>query len=132
MFAHLLHQVVIRHGRGGLHLGLQWQLNLPVIGQRFLQRGNIPLLFHRLYRHVLANQISKTAFPQGVDLRRQVGGIQNFVALLVNHLALVVGHVIVFQQLLAHVKVAGLHFALRALNAARHDAGLNRFAVGHF
>ena len=62
----------------------------------------------------------------------EVACVQNRVALLVNHLALVVGYVVVLQQLLAHVKVARLHLALGAFDAAGHDAGFNRFALGHF
>ena len=62
---------------------------------------------------------------------RQVSCIQDFIALLVDNLALVIGDIVVFKQLLAHVKVACFHLALRTLNAARHDTRLNRLAIGH-
>jgi len=56
---------------------------------------------------------------------------QDLVALLVDHLALVVGNIVVLQQLLAHVEVAGFHLALGTFDGARHDAGLNGLAFGH-
>ena len=46
-------------------------------------------------------------------------GFQQFIALLVDHLALVVGDVVVFQQLLADVEVARFDLALRLLDRAR-------------
>ena len=58
-------------------------------------------------------------------------GVEDVVALLVDHLALVVGDVVVLEQLLADVEVARLDLALRALDAARDDAGFDRLAVGH-
>ena len=61
----------------------------------------------------------------------QILGIQDLVALLVDDLALVVGHVVVFEQLLADVEVAGFDLALRALDAARDDAGLDGLTLGH-
>ncbi len=92
----------------------------------------MPLLFNRFSRHILPHQIVKAAFAQGAHLGRQIGGIENLVALLVDHLALVVSHIVVLQQLLAHVEVARLHLALGALDGARHNARLNRFTIGHF
>ena len=44
---------------------------------------------------------------------------EDLVALLVDDLALVVGDVVVLEQLLAHVEVARLDLALRAFDAAR-------------
>ena len=78
------------------------------------------------------HDVGKAALAQRIDLSAQVDGIQNVVALLVNHLALVVGHVVVFQQLFANIEIARLHLALRTLNTARHNASLNGFALGHF
>jgi hypothetical protein len=48
-----------------------------------------------------------------------VVGLQDLVALLVDDLALVVGDVVVFEQLLADVEVARLDLALRLLDRAR-------------
>ena len=57
--------------------------------------------------------------------------IQDVVALLVNHAALVVRHVVVLEQLFADIEVARFYFALRALNAARDHASFNRLTLGH-
>ncbi len=60
-----------------------------------------------------------------------VFGIQYVVALLVNHLSLVIRNIVVFQQLFADVEVTGFDFALSAFDAARHDARFDGFALGH-
>ena len=57
--------------------------------------------------------------------------LEDLVALLVDHLALVVGDVVVLEQLLADVEVARLDLALRAFEAAADDAGLDGLALGH-
>src|SRR2546427_8168081 len=49
----------------------------------------------------------------------------DLVALLVDHLALVVGHVVVFEQLLADDEVAGLDLALSAFDGDRKSTRLN-------
>ncbi len=97
----------------------------------FSRPGEVPLLLHRLGRHVLAHQVGEAALAQRRDLGAQVGRVHDVVALLVDHLALVVGDVVVLQQLLADVEVAAFDLALRALDAARDDAGLDGLAVGH-
>ena len=63
-FINLIENILVGHGTGGLYLTLQRYLNLPLIGQHFFQRGNIPLLFNGLHRHVLSHQIGKAAFAQ--------------------------------------------------------------------
>ena len=130
-FQHVFEDVLIGHGLRLGHRSHQIKTDLPVGLQSALQPGQVPLLFHRLVRHVLAHEIGDSAFTQGRHLGVQIIGIQNRVALLVNHFALVVGDVVVFQQLLAHVEIACLHLALRALDAARDHAGFNGFTLGH-
>ena len=56
---------------------------------------------------------------------------QQFVALLVNDLALIVGHVIVFQQLFTDVEVTALYLALGIFYGARHPWVLYGLAVRH-
>ena len=80
---------------------------------------------------MLARQVGKAAFTQRSNLLGQAGRIHDVVALLVDDLALVIGHIVVLEQLLAHVEVAGLHLALGRLDAARNDARLDRLALGH-
>ena len=130
-FHHVFEDVLIGHGLRLGHRSHQIKTDLPVGLQSTLQPGQVPLLFHRLVRHVLAHQIGDSAFTQRRHLGIQIDGIQDRVALLINHFALVVGDVVVLQQLLAHVEIACLHLALRALDAASDHARLNRFALGH-
>ena len=59
-----------------------------------------------------------------------LGGHQ-LVALLVDDLALVVGDVVVLEQVLADVEVVRLHLALRALDLPRQHAALDRLALAH-
>ena len=56
----------------------------------------------------------------------------NSAALLVDHLALVVGYVVVFQYLFAHIEIARLNLALCILDGARHPGMLNGFAFRQF
>ena len=126
-----LQQVFVRNGTRRLHLALQVQAHAPLFGQNFFQTRQVPLLFHRFDRHKLAQQIGEAAFTQRRDLGVHVLRIQNVVALLVNHLALVIGHVVVFQQLLADVEVPGFHLTLGAFDAARDDARFDGLALGH-
>ena len=64
-----------------------------------------------------------------VDGLEDVVGLQQLVPLLVDDLALVVGDVVVFEELLADVEVARFHLALSVLDRARHHARLDRLAL---
>ena len=79
----------------------------------------------------MANQICKAALTQSLNLGIQFGRVQNVIALLINHLALIVGHIVVLEQLLAHIEVARFYFALGAFNAARDHARFNGFTFRH-
>ena len=58
-------------------------------------------------------------------------GLEQFVALLVDHAPLVVGDVVVFEQLLPDVEVARLDAVLRLGDRAIDDRMLDRLALGH-
>ena len=123
--------ILVGDGGCAFQFTFQRQLNLPFIPQHFLESRNVPLLFNALDGHILPGQIRETALTQRRYLASQAAGIHDVVALLVNHLALVVGHVVVFEQLFTNIKVARFHLALRRFDAARHDASFNRLAIGH-
>ena len=57
--------------------------------------------------------------------------LQQLVALLVDDPALIVGDVVVLEQLLADVEVARLDFALGVLDRARDPRMLDRLAIRH-
>ena len=71
------------------------------------------------------------AFAQAGNLIVQIGQIQNRVALLVDGFALLIGHIVVFQQLFAGIKMVALHLALGALDAACDHRRFNRLAFRH-
>jgi hypothetical protein len=66
-----------------------------------------------------------------VDGVGDVVGVQQFVALLVDHLALVVRHVIELEQVFTDVEVATLHLALRILDSLGHPGMLDGLALFH-
>ena len=77
-----------------------------------------------------AEHLFQRALAQVGDHLRDIGGIQQLVAMRIDDLALLVGHVVVVQQLLADVEVAGLDLALCGLDGARHQAGLDGLTLG--
>ena len=79
-------------------------------------------MIHQLRDHVLADALDRL----GDILRAHEVG-----ALLVDHAALIVRDVVVFQQLLARVEVVLLDPPLRALDLARQHAALDRLAGLH-
>ena len=89
------------------------------------------MLFDGFCRHMSPHQVREAVLTHGADDVVQRAGVKNLVALLVDHLALVVGDVIVLEQLFAHVEVARLYLALGRFDAARDDACLDGFAVRH-
>src|SRR5437867_11968170 len=127
----LLDDLLVGDGRRLLDLGLQRHLELPLLAQRLLQAVEVPLFLDAVGRHEGANHVFHRALAQVRDLRLELLGLEDVVALLVDDLALVVGDVVVLEQLLADVEVARLDLALRAFQAARDDAGLDGLAVGH-
>src|SRR6185436_6219980 len=56
--------------------------------------------------------------------------LRQLVPLLVDDLPLVARDVVVLEELLADVEVAGLDLALRVLDRARHHPRLDRLALG--
>ena len=97
----------------------------------FAQPGEIPLLLGTLARHELVDDAVDDFGADAGDGIRDVLRRHQLGALLVDHLALVVGDVIVFEQVLAQVEVVGLDLALGALDLAREHVALDHFAFLH-
>ncbi len=89
------------------------------------------MFFDRLFRNVSAEDLGDHALAHRGDGFGDVVAFQQFVALVVDHLALVVGDVVVFEQLLADVEVAAFDLALGGLQRAGHQRVLDRFAFRH-
>ena len=65
------------------------------------------------------------------DVLRDILGFHHFTTLFVNVLALIVGDVVKFEQLLADVEVAPFDLALRILDSLAHPRMLNGLAFLH-
>ena len=82
-----------------------------------LQARQVPLLVDRVRRHEARDQVGDHV-ARGCRRRspRTLLGFEQFVALLVDHLALVVVDVVEVEQVLADVEVVGLDLALRVVD----------------
>ncbi|MNG91398.1 hypothetical protein D3C79_503070 [compost metagenome] len=110
---------------------LDRQLHGEIAGKRSFQTGHVPLLWQRLRRNVLADgsvQYFLAEFDDGVA---DVLGGQQAVAHVVDHLALLVGDVVIFEQLLTNVEVAAFDLALGFLDSVGDHAVLDGLARLH-
>ena len=97
----------------------------------FAQPVLVPLFLDALGYDVLADG---GVDDLGANRTNRVGDIarlHELRALLVDDTTLIVGYVVVFQQLLANVEVMGLDLALRALDLPRQELALDRLAGLH-
>ncbi len=95
------------------------------------QSGRIPLLLGRTARDILVHQLRDHILANALDRLGHVFGAHEIGALLVNHAALIIRDIVVFQQLFARIEVMLLDPALRALDLARQHAALDRLARLH-
>ena len=95
------------------------------------QRRQIPLLLDALARHVI---VDDGIDDLGADPGDGIGDVlrrHELGALLVDDLALVVGDVVVLEQVLAQIEVVGFDLALCALDLAREHLALDDLAFLH-
>ena len=90
-------------------------VELAFVAQRASRGRHVPLLLDDSGRHVAAARRRRPR-PRACSaiVSETSVALEQLVALLVDHLALVVGDVVVLEQLLADVEVARLDLALRA------------------
>ena len=108
-----------------------WQVEVEVVFQTLLQAFDIPHLLQRLRRNMGIDSRLKHVFADAVDGFADVRHVQQFVTLGVNRPALVVGHIIIFQQLLTNIEVTALNFTLRVGDSLGDPRVLNGFAGFH-
>src|SRR5882672_10603443 len=123
-------RLVVEVGVGREPLG-QRQLQAQLGGDDLLEPRDVPLLLHAFLGDVHPEEVGDHALAQRLDLVGDVLRLQNRIPQLVDLAPLVVGDVVVLEQLLADVEVVRLDLALRALDRARHQAVLDRLALGH-
>ena len=96
-----------------------------------LEPGDVPLLLDAVRGDIGAHhRLDHVAAHLADGLRDVIAGEQ-LVALRVDHLALVVGDVVVLEQVLAHVEVVRLDLALGVLDRLRHPRVLDGLALLH-
>ena len=94
-----------------------------VAAQVLPQSTQIPFA-DRLVGHGLVHQARDERLHEGTKLRLHVLALQDPAALAVDGLALTRHHVVVLQDVLTDLEVAGLHLMLSRLDGTRHDAVL--------
>ncbi|MBV6418132.1 MAG: hypothetical protein CMLOHMNK_02925 [Steroidobacteraceae bacterium] len=115
----------------GLDPFLRREARIEVLQHAVGEAGEIPVRRARILRHELLDERIDGVGANAADrvgdlfLRHDLG------ALLVDHLALVVGDVVEQQQLLADIEVVRFDLALRLLDAAREHAALDHLALLH-
>ena len=109
----------------------QRQRQREITLQRFFQAFDVPQLVDALRRDEGVNDGIDDPAADLVDHRRDPLGRHQLVAQLVDHLALVVGDVVVFEQMLADVEVVRLDLALRGFDGVGHPAVFQHLAFLH-
>src|SRR5690606_38656271 len=101
------------------------QLHAEFGRERDFQARDIPLVLYASRRDVAVDEAVHHSDAHIADHGGDVVDLHQFVAALVDDLALLVGYIVVFEQLLADVEVATFHFALRFLDRIGDDAVLD-------
>ena len=131
-FQNMLKQIFIGQRFRFLKHGRQRNIELPLGLQLFFKPFNIPLLLNGFFRHIRPEKIGKSTMPQRCNQLGRIFHFKQFITLLINDLALVIGYIIIFQQLLAHIEIAPLDFPLCRFNGSGHDSRFDRLAFRHF
>ena len=108
------------------------RLHLKVRSECDLEPRYIPLFLDRFGRHVALHRFVDQTDDHVADGVGDIRRLEQLVALLVDHAALVVGYVVIFEQLLADIEVARLDAILRLGDRAIDDRMFDRLALGHF
>ena len=98
---------------------------------RLAQAVLVPQILHALRRDELGHGRGDDLRAHRLDFHRDVLGFHELAAAPVDHLALIVGHVIVFQEVLAGVEVMGFDLALGAFDLPRQQLALDDLARSH-
>ena len=104
---------------------LQRQRHGKLCLELLLKPRHVPLLFHTHGRNITVDSLHHDIPPNGGDGVGDIGLRQQVIALLVDDLALVIGDVIVLQQILANIKGIGNHAVLNGL-ALLHPQRLHK------
>ena len=115
----------------GLDPGLDGQSGAEIALDGLAQSRHVPLAFGRPARHVLVHQLSYHLLANAADGLGHILGTHEIRALLVDHAALIVGHVVVLEQLFAGVEVVLLHAPLGTFDLPGQHAAFDGLAGLH-
>ncbi len=73
----------------------------------------------------------KALFDHSIDRLRDVLAIKNLIPERIDHFALFVHHIVIFEELLTNIEVHGFDFALSVFNGACEKRMLNIFPFFH-
>ena len=105
------------------------ELRRVVLRQPVDQRLEVPVLLE-VARAVLGHQLLGHAGQQVLGPLLEVVAVDDLQAALVDHLALLVHHLVVLEGVLAHLGVARLDGVLGPLDGLGHRLGLDRHVLG--
>jgi hypothetical protein len=95
------------------------------------QTGHVPLLFRSTSRHVLIHQLCDHILTDALDGLGNIFRTHEISALLIDHAALIIGHIVILQQLFARIEVVLFDAPLCALDLPRQHAALDGFPGFH-
>ena len=127
-FKHFLENVFFGNALGFANKVFEGHVDLPIGFECHLQRINIPLLFDRTFGHMARNEVAEGSITQVFDGFCNGLCFEHFITLCVKDFALIIGHIVILKQLLAHVKVTAFYLALRCFDRARHHTRLDWLA----
>ena len=99
--------------------------------ETILKTGNIPLLLHRMRCDVAIDSVVKNINTNRIDRLRDIAFGHQFVSLFIDHLALIIGNIIILKQILTNIKVVPLHLALGIFDRLAHPRVLNSLTLLH-
>ena len=107
------------------------QIQIQLLDHRSIQTLRIPLIRIGFGRHIGVNQIINHLIAHVGDNFGQICGFHDFTTLTKNCLALIVHHVVEFQQLFPNVKVAAFDLGLGAFERFINPRVNDGFAFFH-
>ena len=108
---------------------LDGELRRVVLHQGVDERLEVPVLLE-LGRAVLGHELLRRSGQEVLGVLLEVVAVDDLQAALVDHLALLVHHLVVLEGVLAHLGVAGLDRVLCPLNCLGHRLGLDGHVLG--
>ena len=128
---HMVYQIDALAGGILGHEHLHIHVHAKIVAQGIGCTSQVPLRFNGLGRDMCRDGVGDDFAAEVPNNLGNLGRLLQLEALGVNHLALIVGDVVVLQQVLAKVEVVRLHLALGTLDLASEQRTFDSFARTH-